>query len=61
MNSSRRRAIANPEATYKVRLADGTMAAFPSFARALAVSHAIIGGPIAKSCRDTQPGYILIP
>lgn len=60
-NSSRRRVIANPETVYRVRLMDGTMAQFPTFDRALAVSHAIVGGPIAKACRDTQPGFILIP
>jgi len=63
-NSSRRtartaRAIANQTA-YKVRLEDGTMASFPTFARALAVSSAITGANVMRY-RETQPGYILIP
>ena len=60
MNSTRRRQVANPEAAYKVRLPDGTMATFATFERALAVSYAITG-PNIKRYRETQPGYILIP
>lgn len=59
MNSSNRNSRrANPEAIYKVRLIDGTMAGFPSFARALAVSEAI-----TKKYRDFphEVGYILMP
>ena len=58
--NSRNRNIANPRPAYKVRLADGTMASFPTFDAAQAVSFAITG-PKAKPYRDAQPGYILIP
>lgn len=59
MNSARR-TIANPATVYKVRLTDGTMATFPTFERALAVSYAITGANTMRY-RETQPGYILIP
>lgn len=55
-----RRTIANPQPTYKVRLADGTMASFPTFERAVAVSNAITGESVMRY-RENQPGYILIP
>lgn len=62
MNSTarRRRQVANPEAVYKVRLPDGTMATFATFERALAVAYAITGANVMRY-RETQPGYILIP
>lgn len=62
MNSTRRsnarRSVENPQPTYKVRLADGTMAVFPTLSRAAAVSAAIRSG----SCQfPHQVGYILLP
>lgn len=62
MNSARRsntrRSAENPEALYRVRLPDGTMAAFPTLSRATAVSAVIRSG----SCRfPHQVGYILLP
>lgn len=63
MNSTRRsnarRSVENPEATYKVRMLDGTMAPFPTFSRAAAVAAAI--APNTMAYRDSQPGYILLP
>lgn len=61
MNSRqiKRHQIANPEAVYKVRLPDGTMAEFRTFSRAAAVAAAI--APNTKTYRHNQPGYILLP
>lgn len=60
MNSNRRNrrqtAIDNPQTAWKVRLPDGTMAAFSEFNRALAISDAVRQG---SRRLPHQVGFIL--